>query len=938
MTLSSLKGEIASVLSLRTVFLLAVALGVLIPSALIGTLTFSLQRDSLSAQAETAEKRLLDMVALGMQEPLWNLSRQEGQPLLQSVMDDSRVISLRVTDTQSNTVFLSALRAERRQGGVSIVQKPVVYRGEEIGRVTIVFDTEHLNRALRQDLEQRLLILLTQLALSLALIMGILHSRFLRPLRELTHQATQLAELKLDLHFHWQRSDEIGRLGRHLEWTRSELKHLFDELRAKTAALEADIVRRREIEGALRRSENKYRELFWSNLDGIVISTLDGQVLDANPAFLNMMGYSLEQLKLLNFWSLVSQESQALEHANLDDKVLRFGYCDEFEATYLNRLGSAVQVSVKTAALRDAGGQINAVWRMVHDISERLLSEQRMQLASKVYESTAEGIMITDANLLIRSVNRAFCNIFGYSQAQVLGQKPNMLSSGRQDAAFYRQMWQQLGSQGQWQGEVWNRRKNGEVFPEWLAINTVKNAAGEITHYVAIFSDLTERRAADERIHYLAHFDVLTGLPNRGHMQDRAALAVQNAAHDNRHLALLLVDLDRFKTINESLGHAAGDTLLQISAERIQAALGPGQTVARQGGDEFIVLLPDIGDASDALRIAEQIIQDFVPQVNLANHAISITPSIGISVYPQDGCDFDRLLRSADAAMHHAKSFGCNSYRFYTADLNTRTQDMLAIESLLQLALSRDQFVLYYQPQVDMASGRIVGAEALIRWNHPDLGLLGPSHFIEIAEHRGMIVQIGNWVIRQACQQLATWYGVGLPRITLAVNLSALQFRQPELLHEIEQALQANALPGSALDIEVTESVIMEDVDMTSQTLDAFKRMGVQLSIDDFGTGYSSLSYLKRFKADKLKIDQSFVRDIPQDTDDSAIARAIINMAQTLNMKVVAEGVETLAQWQFMRQEGCDQIQGYLLSRPLPAHEFAMLLVKGALQPLPAAD
>jgi diguanylate cyclase (GGDEF)-like protein/PAS domain S-box-containing protein len=464
-----------------------------------------------------------------------------------------------------------------------------------------------------------------------------------------------------------------------------------------------------------------------------------------------------------------------------------------------------VQVSVKTAALRDAGGQINAVWRMVHDISERLLSEQRMQLASKVYESTAEGIMITDANLLIRSVNRAFCNIFGYSQAQVLGQKPNMLSSGRQDAAFYRQMWQQLGSQGQWQGEVWNRRKNGEVFPEWLAINTVKNAAGEITHYVAIFSDLTERRAADERIHYLAHFDVLTGLPNRGHMQDRAALAVQNAAHDNRHLALLLVDLDRFKTINESLGHAAGDTLLQISAERIQAALGPGQTVARQGGDEFIVLLPDIGDASDALRIAEQIIQDFVPQVNLANHAISITPSIGISVYPQDGCDFDRLLRSADAAMHHAKSFGCNSYRFYTADLNTRTQDMLAIESQLQLALSRDQFVLYYQPQVDMASGRIVGAEALIRWNHPDLGLLGPSHFIEIAEHRGMIVQIGNWVIRQACQQLATWYGVGLPRITLAVNLSALQFRQPELLHEIEQALQANALPGSALDIEVTE-------------------------------------------------------------------------------------------------------------------------------------
>lgn len=933
MTLSSVKGEMASMLSLRTVFLIAVLLGVLIPASLIGTLNFGLQRETINAELETDQKRLLDIVALGMQEPLWNLSRQAGGPLVESVMDDPRVVSIRVTDTQSNTVFLSALRSERRIGSVSIVKKPVIYRGEEIGQVMIEFDTEHLVNKLKSDLQHMTLILLAQLGLSILLIMAILHSRFLRPIRELTDQATQLAELKLDGHFHWERADEIGRLGRHLEWTRSELKRLFDELRTKTIALEADISRRREVEEALRRSENKYRELFWSNLDGIVISSLDGQVIDANPAFLNLTSYSLEQIKLQNFWSLVAAESEALERFNLDNKVLRFGYCDEFEATYLNRFGNPVPVSVKTVAMRDSVGRIHAVWRMVRDISERRSAEERMQLAAKVFENTAEGIMITDADLRIRSVNRAFSDITGYTQQEVLGQKPSILASGRHDHAYYSQMWQQLNSFGHWQGELWNRRKNGEIFPEWLAINVVKNAMDEISHYVAIFSDQSERRAADERIQFLAHFDVLTSLPNRSHMHDRAALAIQNAARDNVRLALLLLDLDRFKTINESLGHSAGDALLQVAAERIKSVLGAGQTVARQGGDEFIVLLPAIVDPSEAAMVAESILQAFAPSVELHNHAISITPSIGISIYPEDGSDFDMLVRNADAAMYHAKSFGRNSFKFYTADLNARAHEILAIESQLRFALDRNEFVLHYQPQVEMSTGRIVGAEALIRWNHPALGLLGPNRFIEVAEERGFIVQLGNWVIREACRQLAAWRADGLPTITLAVNLSALQFRQHDLIATLERALAANGLPGNALDVEVTESVVMDDVDATMQTIYAIKRMGPQLSIDDFGTGYSSLSYLKRFKADKLKIDRSFVQDIPGDQDDSAIAKAIINIAQTLNMKVVAEGVETQEQWQFLLAEGCDLVQGYLLAKPLPAREFAQVLGDGPLLP-----
>ncbi|HWT28272.1 MAG TPA: EAL domain-containing protein, partial [Methylophilaceae bacterium] len=783
------------------------------------------------------------------------------------------------------------------------------------------------------QLKNLLMILFAQLGLSILLIVGILHSRFLKPMRTLTEQATHLAELHLDTPFLWERKDEIGRLGRHLEWTRAELKRLIDELRAKTLALESDIARRREVEDALRRSENKYRELFWSNLDGIVISSLDGQVIDANPAFLNLMCYSLDQLKLQNFWSLIAPESEGMERFNLDNKVLRFGYCDEFEASYINRFGNVVPVSVKTVAMRDSFGRINAVWRMVRDISEKRVAEERMQLAAKVFENTVEGIMITDADKRIRSVNRAFSQITGFGQQEVLGQKPDMLSSGRHDETFYEAMWSAINEHGSWQGELWNRRKNGEVYPEWLAISAVRNAVGEITHYVAIFSDLSERKAADERIQFLAHFDVLTGLPNRAHIQDRVELAIQNATRDNERLALLLLDLDRFKTINESLGHSAGDALLQVLAERIRSTLLTGEVVARQGGDEFIVLLPLIADPGSAALAAERIREVLEPPVELFNHSISITPSIGISVFPDDGRDFETLVRNADAAMYHAKSAGRNSYKFYTADLNARAREILEIESQLRYALDRDEFVLHYQPQVDLKTGEIIGAEALIRWQHPELGLLGPVRFIEVAEERGFIVQIGNWVIQEACRQLAQWRRQGLPRISLAVNLSTLQFRQQDLAVHLQRALSAHGLVGSDLDVEVTESVIMDDVETTIHTIDRIKSMGLQLSIDDFGTGYSSLSYLKRFKADKLKIDRSFVRDIPMDADDSAIARAIINMAKNLNMTVIAEGVETIEQWKFLDREGCHAAQGYLLAKPVPAKEFEKLLEKGILLP-----
>ena len=924
---------IGSRLSLRQVFLMALVLGLLIPAVFISVLSFNLQREQAENQLAVDQKRLLDIVALGMQEPLWNLSRQAGAPLVSSVMDDPRVISIRVTDTQSNTVFLSTLRSERRIGSVAFVQKPVVYRGEEIGQVSIEFDTEHLAIYQRNQLKNLLLIVAAQLLLSVVLVMTILHSRFLRPIAQLSQQATKLAALKLDEPFHWGRQDEIGTVGKHLEWMRAELKRLIDELKAKTLALEADIERRREVEDALRRSENKYRELFWSNLDGIVISSLEGQIIDANPAFLSLLGFSLDQLKLQNFWGLLDRDSEAQERYNLDNKVMRFGFCDEFEVQYINRIGNPIPVSVKTVAMRDASGRITAVWRMVRDISERRAAEERMQLAAKVFENTAEGIMITDGDVRIRSVNRAFTEITGFAQEEVLGQRPMVLSSGRHSKEFYDSLWQVLNEQGSWQGEVWNRRKNGEVYPEWLAINAVKSPSGDVTHYVAIFSDQSERKAADERIQFLAHFDVLTGLPNRGHLQDRALLAIQNATHDNGKLAVLLLDLDRFKTINESLGHAAGDILLKMASERIRSVLGSGEVVARQGGDEFIILLPLVNDAAAAAHVAERILSEFTTPLEVYNHSLMVTGSIGISVFPDDGRDFDTLVRNADAAMYHAKSSGRNNYKFYTSDLNARAREILAIESQLRYAVERGEFVLHYQPQVEIRSGRIIGAEALIRWNHPSLGLLGPIHFIDVAEERGFIVQIGNWVIREACRQIAAWHAAGLPLITVGVNLSALQFRHEDLTQVLGNALAAYNLPGSCLDVEVTESVIMDDMESTVQAIRAIQDMGIRMSIDDFGTGYSSLSYLKRFKADKLKIDRSFVRDIPDDQDDTAITRAIINMAKNLNMQVVAEGVETIEQWRFLEEHGCDQVQGYLLAKPMAAEQVEPLLRKETLLP-----
>jgi diguanylate cyclase (GGDEF)-like protein/PAS domain S-box-containing protein len=570
---------------------------------------------------------------------------------------------------------------------------------------------------------------------------------------------------------------------------------------------------------------------------------------------------------------------------------------------------------------RESDGSV--LWHgFTHDVTERKQSESQLQLASKVFEQSQEGIMITDAEQKILLVNQAFTQISGYSAEEVLGKNPKILASGKHGKAFYQHLWRTLHQHGFWQGEIWNRRKNGEIFPEWLSISRGLNAAGQITEYVAMFTDISAMKASEEKIQQLAHFDPLTGLANRQLLMDRLQQAIQTAQRHHTPLALLFIDLDHFKNVNDTLGHHVGDELLVKTARRMQGQLRAEDTLSRQGGDEFIVVLPGTDD-NGAAHVAQKMVDAVSSELKLGRYDLVITPSIGIAVYPQDGDDTNSLLKNADAAMYQAKRDGRNTYRFFTAEMQAHASRLMQIESALRNALQRNELSLHYQPQIDARSHRVFGVEALIRWQHPQLGAISPVEFIPVAEHSGQILQLGEWILRTALQQHKAWLAQGLPPLTMAVNLSAVQFRHQELPNVIIRMLAEEGIDPGYLELELTESVAMSDPESAMTMIDKLNRHGIQIAIDDFGTGYSSLSYLKRFNASKLKIDQSFVRDLTVDTEDLAIVEAIISLAQSLNLKTIAEGVETAEQQDLLLQRGCDEFQGYLFSRPLPAAEIA---------------
>ena len=509
----------------------------------------------------------------------------------------------------------------------------------------------------------------------------------------------------------------------------------------------------------------------------------------------------------------------------------------------------------------------------------------------------------------------------GYSQEEVAGQDPRMLSAGRTSREDYKRMWAAIKEKSFWQGEIWDRRKDGGVYPKWLSVSVIRDEQGDIRYHIAHFTDVSTERATEAKIHYMAHHDMLTGLNNRFSLKDRLEHALAVARRESARVALLFIDLDRFKVINDTLGHHVGDELLIHVSRRLRQCVRESDLVARLGGDEFVVMLSGIEHSSSVAMVAEKLVMRVGEPYPVGAHTLYTTPSIGIAIYPMDGEDGETLMRNADAAMYHAKSAGRNNFQFFDAKMNEAAVERLGIEHALRLALGRDEFRLHFQPIIDLRTGKVSCVEALIRWQHPERGLLAPGMFIGVAEETGLIQPIGDWVIWAACRQLAAFREAGLSGIKMAINISAIQMRNSDLSVLARGVIEAYSLPPGDLVFEITESVAMEHPDETVRVLDLLRDMGVSLALDDFGTGYSSLSYLRMFALDKLKLDRSFVEEIGQDVDGQVICDATIGLAHNLGLTLVAEGVETEAQLDYLRARGCDLVQGYLFSKPLPAEQ-----------------
>ena len=583
-------------------------------------------------------------------------------------------------------------------------------------------------------------------------------------------------------------------------------------------------------------------------------------------------------------------------------------------------------------------------YEYVHRLHEALLDRdetllrvrQELSLAHRVINASLDGVMIVNTAFEIEFVNPAFTHITGYGCEEAVGRNPRLLKSGLQDEAFYRDLFRALTTHDRWQGEIWNRRKNGEIFPEWLTIDVIRDDEGEIIQYAAVFSDISERKRTEERIKNLAFFDVLTGLPNRRLFTDRLQLAVANATRHNQSLAVMFLDLDLFKRINDSLGHGVGDQVLIETARRLSRCVREGDTVARLGGDEFTVLLPQIEPIESVARLAERLLSQIKQPVLIDGHELYVTASIGIAIYPDNGPGLEALIKNADTAMYRAKDLGRNGFQLYSPAMNARSFERLAMESALRHALKRNEFRLAYQVKVDLVSGRMSGVEALVRWHHPEMGLVPPNDFIPLAESLGVISDIGEWVLREACRQCQQWRDLGLPPVRIAVNVSALQFHETDIPLVVGSALRDTGLPPHLLELELTESVLMQRVDEVAEVLRDLRAMGVRISIDDFGTGYSSLSYLKRMPIDALKVDRSFINDIFSEDggvaeEGGSIVSTIITLAHNLRLKAIAEGVETVAQAYFLRQRGCDEVQGFLISRPVSGEDLISLFDRNLL-------
>lgn len=709
-------------------------------------------------------------------------------------------------------------------------------------------------------------------------------------------------------------------------WVWDQGQGVFDA-DGKLIALEGfvgDLTERVQVEENLRESEERYRGLVEASPDAIIVHQ-DGQIVFLNNAALDLLhaksvdeviGAKVTQFVHPDYLNMVLKRIASIRENG--------GVLPVAEEILLALDGTPFYAEVAGRTVTYEG--LPATQLVVRDITKRKHAEEGLRVASTVFNTTTEGIMVSDAENRIRAINPAFSKITGYEPEEVIGENPSKLSSGRHEADFYERMWASIGSKGFWEGEIWNRRKNGETYPEWLTITVIRDEDGHINEYVGVFTDITKRKQDEEQILRQANYDSLTGLPSRSLFFDRLKTTLAEARRDSAMVALLFIDLDHFKVVNDTMGHVVGDRLLQLAADRLSACVRESDTVARFGGDEFTVILREVTKAEDAAVVAEKIIESLSESFILDGRDTFIGASVGITIYPYDADDVTTMLRNADMAMYQAKDLGRNAFHFYTPEMNTTALQRMVMEGALRRAVENEEFVLHYQPVIETASGRVVAAEALVRWEDPEAGLMMPDRFIGIAEETGLIAPVGEWVLTEALRQTKEWHDAGFSDLGIAVNLSNKQIKRGLDRQKVEGIIASTGFDPSKLTLEITETLVMEDTEHNTAWMQELREMGIRFSIDDFGTGYSSLSYLKRLPADSIKVDRTFIKDLFEKGGEKPLVEAIIAMAHSLELKVTAEGVEDARHVEFLEGLSCDYLQGFYFSKPLTPEAFLAVL------------
>jgi len=1016
--------------SLYGAVLLMVFGGLAIPAVLGGYFLIGVQeRQAAMTGLNESLQRNADILALGLQESLWNMNADAARSLVDSLMRDPAIVHVHV-QAQADGDFIDQ-RAHTRPGGhVLRAEREVVAHGQLIGRVALEMDDSRNRQDLRAKQWRYATVLAVQLAVSLLLITLLLKRRLVAPLRHLMGFSDRLSHGRFDTPLALKTSDELGRLGSQMERMRIAIGELFTDIglreerfrtivtqvpgavfRARPSgsvdfvsdAIEgitgypasrfvnqatarwADIIcpeDRRAYYHAVKAAvatarpyEIEYRivdangierwllesgqpvgfegqEAFWVDgiisdiserkdnemrieallaeqgavLDNVMFGILhvrDRRVVSANRRFDTLFGYEDGELvgdPVMVLFPNLEEYEHAIASSN---PVLALDREFAEERQFRRRDGSLFWCSVSGRALDPQQPDAATIW-VFADITERRQAEEKLRLSATVLEHIADGVMVLDVHGRIVATNPAYTQITGYTEAEAIGTRSGLTRDTGQDEAFHLNLWRDLAETGFWRGETWNLRKNGDAYLEWLTVSAVRDDEGAVTHYVCVFSDITKVKESQDKLDHLAHHDPLTGLPNRLLFHDRLQHAMVRAARSGLRLAVLFIDLDRFKTVNDTLGHHVGDELLKQVAGGLAGCLREDDTLARLGGDEFIVLLEDIDGEHGARQVAEKLMALFERPLQVAGHELFVTGSVGIGLFPQDATDLNILIRNADVAMYQAKARGRNGYQFYAPSMDGEGIERLRMEALLRRAIEKGEMRIAYQPQVDIsdgsASGRLVGVEALARWHNTELGEVPPSRFIPLAEDIGFIGQLGAWVLEEACRQMVAWDAASLSVPKLAVNLSGRQFDRGGIADRVARVLRETGLAPQRLQLEVTESAIMNTGDALA-TINDLHAIGVELAIDDFGTGYSSLAYLKQLPVQTLKIDRSFIRDISagagSDANDEAIAIAIIQLGKSMELSVIAEGVESEEQGAFLLRHGCSLAQGYLYGRPM---------------------